>query len=213
MIVPSLTLMSGVQMPLLGLEPLTQMHCCPSMTEYIDLYLVHWPGVEGLHPGDSRHSEYRAQSWATLEFYASRQFRAIGVSNYNAKHIRELLMSCRVPPVVLQIECQPKLIQRELRDLCIETGIHFQAYSSLGTGALLREPEVMDIVRSCGRTPAQVLLRWAVQQGIVFLVTYPSIVSIKEMAEQLISSTLTSYSQQFGIKKQTNLRCSKNELK
>uniref|UniRef100_A0A671SA72 Zgc:110782 n=1 Tax=Sinocyclocheilus anshuiensis TaxID=1608454 RepID=A0A671SA72_9TELE len=135
-------------------------------TEYIDLYLVHWPGVEGLHPGDSRHSEYRAQSWATLEFYASRQFRAIGVSNYNAKHIRELLMSCRVPPVVLQIECQPKLIQRELRDLCIETGIHFQAYSSLGTGALLREPEVMDIVRSCGRTPAQVLLRWAVQQGI-----------------------------------------------
>uniref|UniRef100_A0A673I6H9 Zgc:110782 n=1 Tax=Sinocyclocheilus rhinocerous TaxID=307959 RepID=A0A673I6H9_9TELE len=122
-------------------------------TEYIDLYLVHWPG-----------------GWATLEeFYASGQFRAIGVSNYNAKHIRELLMSCRVPPVVLQIECQPKLIQRELRDLCTETGIHFQAYSSLGKGALLREPEVMDIVRSCGRTPAQVLLRWAVQQGISVL--------------------------------------------
>uniref|UniRef100_A0A673I783 Zgc:110782 n=1 Tax=Sinocyclocheilus rhinocerous TaxID=307959 RepID=A0A673I783_9TELE len=122
-------------------------------------------GLGGLHPGDSRHSEYRTQSWATLEeFYASGQFRAIGVSNYNAKHIRELLMSCRVPPVVLQIECQPKLIQRELRDLCTETGIHFQAYSSLGKGALLREPEVMDIVRSCGRTPAQVLLRWAVQQ-------------------------------------------------
>lgn len=138
--------------------------------EYIDLYLIHWPGMEGLDPEDSRHSEYRAQSWATLEeFYASGQFKAIGVSNYTAKHIRELLASCSVPPAVLQIECQPKLIQRELRDLCVETGIHFQAYSSLGKGALLREPEVMDIVRDCGRTPAQVLLRWAVQQGISVL--------------------------------------------
>lgn len=147
------------------LRSLEQLDC-----EYIDLYLIHWPGMEGLDPEDSRHSEYRAQSWATLEeFHASGQFKAIGVSNYTAKHIRELLASCRVPPAILQIECQPKLIQRELRDLCMETGIHFQAYSSLGKGALLREPEVMDIVRHCGRTPAQVLLRWAVQQGISVL--------------------------------------------
>ncbi|XP_026051790.1 uncharacterized protein zgc:110782 [Carassius auratus] len=147
------------------LRSLEQLDC-----EFIDLYLVHWPGVEGLDPGDSRHSEYRAQSWAALEeFYASGRFKAIGVSNYTAKHIMELLTSCRVPPAVLQIECHPKLIQRELRELCMETGIHFQAYSSLGKGALLREPEVMDIVRSCGRTPAQVLMRWAVQQGISVL--------------------------------------------
>ncbi|XP_067278942.1 uncharacterized oxidoreductase YtbE [Pseudorasbora parva] len=147
------------------LRSLEQLDC-----EYIDLYLVHWPGMQGLDPLDSRHSEYRAQSWATLEeFYASGRFKAIGVSNYTSKHIRELLMSCHVPPAVFQMECQPKLIQRELRDLCMETGIHFQAYSSLGKGALLKEPEVMDIGRSCGRTPAQVLLRWAVQQGISIL--------------------------------------------
>ncbi|XP_051536275.1 uncharacterized oxidoreductase YtbE [Myxocyprinus asiaticus] len=147
------------------LSSLEQLGC-----EYIDLYLVHWPGVEGLDQGDSRHSEYRAQSWTALEeFYASRKFKDIGVSNYTAEHIRELLMTCHVPPAVLQMECQPKLIQRELRDVCMETGIHFQAYSSLGKGALLREPEVMAIARSCGRTPAQVLLRWAVQQGISVL--------------------------------------------
>ncbi|XP_042567409.1 LOW QUALITY PROTEIN: glyoxal reductase [Cyprinus carpio] len=138
--------------------------------KYINLYW-HWPGVEGLDPGDSRHSEYRAQSWAALEeFYASGQFRAIGVSNYTAKHIWELLMSCRVAPSVPQIECQPKIIQRKPRDLCtLYFGFRFNVYYWMCNGGVLGDGEVMDIVRSCGRTPAQVLLRWAVQQGISVL--------------------------------------------
>ncbi|TRY54139.1 hypothetical protein DNTS_034824, partial [Danionella cerebrum] len=147
------------------LRSLKQLDC-----EYIDLYLVHWPGIDGLQPEDCRHSEYRAQSWLALEeFYTSGQFRAIGVSNYTTQHIRELLMNCCIPPSVLQSECQPMLTQRELRDLCKETGIHFQAYSSLGKGTLLAEPRVLNIAKQCGRTPAQVLLRWAVQQGLSVL--------------------------------------------
>uniref|UniRef100_A0A673IAB9 Zgc:110782 n=1 Tax=Sinocyclocheilus rhinocerous TaxID=307959 RepID=A0A673IAB9_9TELE len=193
MIVPSVTLMSGVQMPLLGLVTSAlragyrafdtgavygyEAYLGQVLKELLPKYGLSCEDVfiisklapldHGTRAKEACLRKYRTQSWATLEeFYASGQFRAIGVSNYNAKHIRELLMSCRVPPVVLQIECQPKLIQRELRDLCTETGIHFQAYSSLGKGALLREPEVMDIVRSCGRTPAQVLLRWAVHLAL-----------------------------------------------
>lgn len=161
------------------LSSLEQLGC-----EYIDLYLVHWPGKEGLEPGDSCHAAFRAQSWATLEeFHTSGKFKAIGVSNYTAKHIRELLMMCHVPPAVFQMECQPKLIQRELRDLCTEKGIHFQAYSSLGKGALLSEPEVVAIAKSCGRTPAQILLRWAVQQGISVLPRSSQPHRVKENAE------------------------------
>ncbi|KAB5548779.1 hypothetical protein PHYPO_G00059520 [Pangasianodon hypophthalmus] len=147
------------------LRSLQQLGC-----EYIDLYLVHWPGVVGLEPTDPLHAKYRSQTWAILEeLYDSGKFKAIGVSNYTARHLLELRDSCRVPPAVLQMECHPKLVQRQLRDICKEAGVHFQAYSSLGKGALLEDPEVKDVAESCGRTPAQVLLRWAVQQGISVL--------------------------------------------
>lgn len=147
------------------LRSLLQLGC-----EYIDLYLVHWPGVEGLEPTDPLHAKYRSQSWAVLEeLYDSGKFKAIGVSNYTARHLSELLASCRVPPAVLQTECHPKLVQRQLRDICKKAGVHFQAYSSLGKGALLEDPGVKDVAERCGRTPAQVLLRWAVQQGISVL--------------------------------------------
>ncbi|XP_027032556.1 uncharacterized oxidoreductase YtbE isoform X1 [Tachysurus fulvidraco] len=138
--------------------------------EYVDLYLVHWPGVAGLEPTDPVHAKYRLQSWAILEeLYDRGKIKAIGVSNYTVSHLLELLGSCRVPPAVLQMECHPKLVQKQLRDICKEAGVHFQAYSSLGKGALLQEPEVKDLAESRGRTPAQVLLRWAVQQGISVL--------------------------------------------
>ncbi|KAJ8338046.1 hypothetical protein SKAU_G00370120 [Synaphobranchus kaupii] len=138
--------------------------------EYIDLYLVHWPGTQGLRVGDQQNPRNRAESWAVLErFHADGKFRAIGVSNYTPGHLKELLQVCRVPPAVLQVEFHPKLAQRELRALCRETGVCFQAYSSLGTGALLTDPAVLAVAAGCGRSPAQVLLRWAVQQGVPVL--------------------------------------------
>lgn len=147
------------------LRSLQQLGC-----EYIDLYLVHWPGIVGLEPPDPFHAKYRSQSWAILEELSdSGKFKAIGVSNYTTRHLLQLFESCRVPPAVLQMECHPKLIQRQLRDICKEKGVHLQAYSSLGKGALLEDPEVKDVAESCGRTPAQVLLRWVVQQGISVL--------------------------------------------
>ncbi|XP_058251617.1 glyoxal reductase [Hemibagrus wyckioides] len=138
--------------------------------DYIDLFLIHWPGTQGLDVKDKRNPDNRAQSWATLEeFHAEGKFRAIGVSNYTVKHMHELLKSCKVVPAVLQVEFHPKLAQKELIALCEKSGVCFQAYSSLGTGVLLSDHLVQVMAERCGKTPAQVLLRWAVQQNIPVL--------------------------------------------
>lgn len=138
--------------------------------EYIDLFLVHWPGTQGLRVEDPQNSANRAQSWMALEeFHSCGKFRAIGVSNYTVRHLEELLASCKVAPAVLQVEFHPRLVQGELRALCAQREVCFQAYSSLGTGALLSDPAVLEVAKGCGRTGAQVLLRWAVQQGVPVL--------------------------------------------
>ncbi|XP_066538017.1 glyoxal reductase isoform X2 [Hoplias malabaricus] len=138
--------------------------------DYIDLYLIHWPGTQGIDVGDKQNPKNRSQSWATLEdFYTEGKFKAIGVSNYTVKHMQELLKFCRVVPAILQVEFHPKLAQKELRALCEESGVCFQAYSSLGTGVLLTDPVVVEVAKVCGRTPAQVLLKWALQQNVPVL--------------------------------------------
>ncbi|XP_038586569.1 uncharacterized oxidoreductase YtbE isoform X2 [Micropterus salmoides] len=137
---------------------------------YIDLYLIHWPGTQGLVVADQRNPGNRAQSWATLEeLHAQGKLKAIGVSNYTPAHMRELIQSCKIPPAVLQVEFHPRLCQTELRSVCEEYGVCFQAYSSLGKGELITDPVVMEVAKNCERTPAQVLLRWAVQQGVPVL--------------------------------------------
>ncbi|XP_037118657.1 uncharacterized oxidoreductase Mvan_2161 [Syngnathus acus] len=138
--------------------------------DYIDLYLIHWPGTRGLDVTDQRNPGNRAQSWVTLEeLHAQGKLKAIGVSNYTPAHMRELMDSCKVRPAVLQVEFHPLERQAELRNVCREFGVCFQAYSSLGRGELLTDPQVVQVAENCKRTPAQVLLRWAVQQGVPVL--------------------------------------------
>ncbi|CAN9509498.1 unnamed protein product [Ophioblennius macclurei] len=134
---------------------------------YIDLYLIHWPGTQSIAVSDQRNPGNRAQSWATLEeLHRQGKLKAIGVSNYTPAHMKELMQSCKIPPAVLQVEFHPRLCQKELRRVCDEYGVCFQSYSSLGKGELLTDPVVVEIAETCKRTPAQVLLRWAVQQGV-----------------------------------------------
>ncbi|XP_072407004.1 uncharacterized oxidoreductase YtbE isoform X2 [Chiloscyllium punctatum] len=134
---------------------------------YLDLYLIHWPGRQGWKSEDPRNPGCRRRSWEALEgLYKRGLFRALGVSNYTEGHLRELLAHCRVPPAVLQVEYHPHLVQSGLLAFCAEHGLHLQAYSSLGTGCLLEEPQVQALASAYGRSPAQVLLRWAVQQGV-----------------------------------------------
>ncbi|CAG05741.1 unnamed protein product [Tetraodon nigroviridis] len=138
--------------------------------DYLDLYLIHWPGTQNRPVSDQRNPGNRARSWAALEeLHAQGKLRAIGVSNYTPAHMRELMQNCKVPPALLQVEFHPQLCQTELRRVCQEYGVCFQAYSSLGRGDLLNDPVVLEVARNCERPPAQVLLRWAVQQGVPVL--------------------------------------------
>jgi diketogulonate reductase-like aldo/keto reductase len=125
----------------------------------IDLYLLHWP-VQG-----KRHD-----SWQALEeLYAQKRVRAIGVSNFMARHLEELLQYADVVPQVNQIELTPFLQRRDTVDFCKKHDIVVEAYSPLTRGQKFNDPTLQGIAKSVGRSPAQVLLRWGIQKGVVVL--------------------------------------------
>lgn len=127
--------------------------------DYVDLFLLHWPV-----PGK------RLDSWRALErLRATGRTRAIGVSNYVEHHLEELLAHAHEPPSVNQIEVSPFLQQRGVRALCARHGIVVEAYSPLTKGARLAHPEVKRIAQAVNATPAQVLLSWGLQHGLVVL--------------------------------------------
>ncbi|KAG7171251.1 NADPH-dependent aldo-keto reductase,-like [Homarus americanus] len=142
--------------------------------DYLDLFLIHWPGVKNLKPEDPKNRELRNQSWASLEeIYKSGKVRAIGVSNYSVAQLKDLLQHASVVPHVNQVEYHPHYLQSELKQFCCSQGITFQAYSSLGTtvkeSPLLQDQKVTSVASRLSRSPAQVLLRWATQQGVGIL--------------------------------------------
>lgn len=127
--------------------------------DYVDLYLLHWP-VAGK----------RLDSWRALErIHAEKRARAIGVSNFLAPHLGELLARCNVPPAVDQIELTPFLQRRETVALCKQQGIVIEAYSPLTRGLRLGHPLLQHVASRLERSPAQVLLRWGLQHGYVVL--------------------------------------------
>ncbi|XP_050689304.1 glyoxal reductase-like isoform X1 [Eriocheir sinensis] len=139
--------------------------------DYLDLFLIHWPGAQRLKPSDPLNRDLRTQSWATLEeLNKGGIVRAIGVSNYTLMHLTQLLEEASVVPHVNQVEYHPHYVQEELKNYCEGQGIHLQAYSSLGTtvqlSPLLQDPTVTSVAKRLALSPAQVLLRWATQQGI-----------------------------------------------
>uniref|UniRef100_A0A1I8J2B4 Aldo_ket_red domain-containing protein n=2 Tax=Macrostomum lignano TaxID=282301 RepID=A0A1I8J2B4_9PLAT len=138
---------------------------------YLDLYLIHWPGVQGLRHSDPKQAELRRESWRALEeLQSAGKLRHIGVSNYELHHLEELRRYAKTPCAVLQTECHPMLQRRDLRDYCANQGIHFQAYSSLGSTdycqQLMQHPTVLSCAQTAGCSPAQLLLRWAADLGI-----------------------------------------------
>uniref|UniRef100_A0A1I8FNJ5 Aldo_ket_red domain-containing protein n=1 Tax=Macrostomum lignano TaxID=282301 RepID=A0A1I8FNJ5_9PLAT len=99
------------------------------------------------------------------------KLRHIGVSNYELHHLEELRRYTKTPCAVLQTECHPMLQRRDLRDYCANQGIHFQAYSSLGSTdycqqLMQQHPTVLSCAQTAGCSPAQLLLRWAADLGI-----------------------------------------------
>ncbi|MCF6386846.1 aldo/keto reductase [Mycobacterium sp. MBM] len=129
--------------------------------DYVDLYLIHWPG------GDS--SKY-VDSWGgLLKVQGDGLAKSIGVANFTSEDLSTIVDLTYVVPTVNQIELHPQLVQTELRADHAERGIVTEAYSPLGVGKLLEHPTVTSIAGEYGRTPAQVLIRWNLQQGNVVI--------------------------------------------
>lgn len=147
-------------------------------TDYLDLFLIHWPGASGLKVEDPQNSQLRKESWQVLEdFYKKGILKSIGVSNYNIEHLKDLLESCKIKPHVNQIEVHPHYQQKELVDFCVKNDIHVTAYSSLGTtqpannqkNLLISDPVVAKIAENKNISNAQVLLLWALQKNLSVL--------------------------------------------
>jgi diketogulonate reductase-like aldo/keto reductase len=125
--------------------------------DVVDLYLVHWP-VKG---------KYR-ETWRAMEkLLAEGKVRAIGVSNFLAHHLRDLMAASSVKPAVNQVEFHPFLVQKELLDFDAGQGIRHEAWAPLTRARSLEDPVIVEIARRHGRTPAQVVLRWDLQLGVV----------------------------------------------
>ena len=130
-------------------------------TDYVDLYLVHWP---------VREIDGYLRVWEKMEkFNKEGRARSIGVSTYHIHHIESLLKNANVVPAVDQVECHPELTQVELADYCAGKGIAFEPWSPLGAGKLLTHPVLTEIAQAHGKTTAQVILRWDLQRGFILI--------------------------------------------
>lgn len=126
---------------------------------YIDLYLIHWPGTE------LRHDSWRAM----VEIYERGDAKAIGVSNYEVKHLQELLERSGLEPAVNQIEFHPFIYHKQAPILafCKKHNIIVEAYSPLAMGRHMKDRLISAIAKKTSKTNAQIMLRWAIQHGTV----------------------------------------------
>ncbi len=126
-------------------------------TEYVDLWLIHWTPSHGIG----------TDIWeAFVEARESKLVRDIGVSNYSVDQIDQLASATGVMPAVNQIEWSPRLFDAGLLKEHRARGVVLEGYSGL-RGGVLDDPVVADVARRTGRTPAQVVIRWHLQHGIV----------------------------------------------
>ncbi|MCU0450927.1 MAG: aldo/keto reductase [Bernardetiaceae bacterium] len=125
-------------------------------TDYVDLYLVHWPL-----------KATRRATWQALEhLYDQKVLRAIGVANYLEPFLDELATYAQVVPALNQVEFSPYLYLESLLRRSQTDGTVLQAYTPLARGRRLDDPKLVALARQYGKTPAQIILRWLVQQGV-----------------------------------------------
>ena len=138
--------------------------------DYVDLYLVHWPVEKKF-----------TETWRALEqLHRDGRARAIGVSNFLIHHLRELLKTAQIVPMVNQIEFHPHLVQPKLLAFCRERKIQVEAWSPLMRGDIGKVPEIEELAGKYNKTPAQLVLRWNLQHQIV---TIPKSVNAERIAE------------------------------
>jgi diketogulonate reductase-like aldo/keto reductase len=165
--------------------------------DYVDLYLIHTPFA--FQPGDEQdprdangHVIYDQvvtllDTWRALEGLVDEgQCKAIGLSDVSLDRVKEIFEAARIKPAVVHVEAHPYLPQWDLLNYCRKNGIVFQAFSALGHSSepnLLEDPVITAIARHLNKTPAQVLLAWAIQRGTALLTTSKTPSRIKENFE------------------------------
>src|SRR5271170_247630 len=162
--------------------------------KYLDLYLIHTPFA--FRPGDDQDPRDQngnvlydrdvtlLDTWKAMESLVDHgKCRAIGLSDISLNELKPLYESARIKPAVVQVESHPYLPETELLEFCKERGIVFLAFAPLGHGmkpGLLEDPVISAVAARVGKTPAQVLLAWAVQRGTALLTTPRSAARAKE---------------------------------
>lgn len=128
--------------------------------DYIDLYLIHWP----MPKNDKYIETYRALE----KLYNDGRIRAIGVSNFKIPHLERVLKECTIKPAVNQVECHPFFSQKELKAFCSEHEIFIEAWSPIMRGGeLLNHPAIQSLSKRHKKSPAQIVLRWHIQNDVI----------------------------------------------
>lgn len=137
--------------------------------DYLDLYLIHWP-ANAKQFGDKADA-INVDTWRAMErLVEEKMVRTIGLSNFYTSHMAPVLAAANIAPAVDQIEYHPGLLQEDTVAACREKGILVEAWSPLGRARLLDNPVILDIASRHGKSAAQVILRWVIQNGVLPLV-------------------------------------------
>ncbi|MEB6340567.1 aldo/keto reductase [Mammaliicoccus sciuri] len=127
--------------------------------DYLDLYLMHWPGID---------ENLMLDTWIGLEeLYQQKLVNNIGVSNFNIDHLEILSNKATYKPVLNQVEFHPYLTQLELRNYLDRNGIKMESWSPLMNSEILKDNVVNQIARELNKTPAQVIIRWNIEHGVI----------------------------------------------
>jgi diketogulonate reductase-like aldo/keto reductase len=130
--------------------------------DYIDLYLIHWP--------TPNFDQYVDTYKALEKLYHDGRVKAIGVCNFEIEHLERILKECEVVPVLNQVECHPYLAQNELKEFCAKHNIFLEAWSPLEQGGeVLQDEVVQKIAAAHSKSPAQVVLRWHLQNNTIVI--------------------------------------------
>ncbi|MEI9401792.1 aldo/keto reductase [Mesorhizobium argentiipisi] len=129
--------------------------------EQLDLFLIHWP-----IPSQNKYVE----AWKTLiELRDAGRIKSIGVSNFNQEHLERIIGETGVTPAVNQIELHPRFQQRDKREFHIKHNIRIESWSPLGSGRLLKDPTIESIASKHGKSVAQTIIRWHLQEGLIVI--------------------------------------------
>ena len=127
----------------------------------LDLFLIHWPVPKG--------GKF-VEAWkALVQLQKDGRVRSIGVSNFNRDHLERIIGETGVVPVVNQIELHPSFAQRAARDFHQQHNIRIESWSPLGQGRELKDPTIAAVARKHGKTAAQVIIRWHLEQGLIVI--------------------------------------------